>query len=396
MIPRYAPTYSYRDLFQSIRLCNHENIIETLRTRLSVLYNKKHVFIFDSARIALYALLKAYNRPGGVLMPAYTCIVVPEAVCYAGYQPQFVDIDCRTLNVHPEILNKSISSHIKVVLVTHLLGVPADLDKNLDLLRQHDVLIVEDAAPAIGAEYHGKLVGQFGDAAIISFQSTKVISAETGGALLTNDDDLAAKIERLYSSNIAPRNNWHTFFKATARKIAMSAQIYPVIQAGYRALRHAKMYEVVPPHKEIPTSFIRSCSPFACSLFLVQLDRLDKNLKIRRRLAQIYKELLADHPGIQLPLTPESCSPSWIQFSILANDKWAFYQHMQRHKVDLSWTYRYSCADSYGLENFPNARYAAKAVLGFPTYPSLTDEQAQYICGVARKYKPSGKRSSLV
>ncbi len=312
MIPRYSPTYTYWDLFQSIRLCTHENVTETLSRRLSALYHKKHVFLFDSARIALYALLKAYNRPGGVLMPAYTCIVVPEAVCYAGYQPQFVDIDCSSLNVLPEILNKSISSHVKVVLITHLLGVPADLEKFLALLRQHDILIVEDAAPAIGAEYHGQLVGRFGDAAILSFQSTKVISAETGGALLTNDDDLAAKIERLLPSDNTPRNNWYAFFKASARKMAMSAPIYPVIQAGYRTLRHENMYEVVPPHTEIPPSFIRSCSPFSCSLFLVQLDRLSKNLNARRRLAQIYKESLADQPGIQLPLTPESCSPAWI------------------------------------------------------------------------------------
>jgi perosamine synthetase len=391
MIPRYAPTYTYQDLFQSIRLCNHENVSETLRARLSVLYHKKHVFLFDSARIALYALLKAYNRPGGVLMPAYTCIVVPEAVCYAGYQPQFIDIDYSSLNVFPENLIRSISSHIKVILITHLLGIPAEIEKFLTILRQHDVLIVEDAAPAIGAEYRGQLVGCFGDAAILSFQSMKVISAESGGALLTNDDDLAAKIDRLLPSASAIQKNWRTFFKAAARKMAMSAQLYPIIQAGYRTLRHENMYEIVAAHSNIPPSFLRSCSPFSCSLFLVQLDRLGENLKRRRRLAQIYTESLADHPGFHLPLIPENCLPAWIQFSLLADDKQAFYQHMQRYKVDLSWTYRYSCAESYGLKNFPNAHHAANTVLGLPTYPSLTDEQAQYICEAARNYKPSGE-----
>jgi dTDP-4-amino-4,6-dideoxygalactose transaminase len=117
------------------------------------------------------------------------------------------------------------------------------------------------------------------------------------------------------------------------------------------------------------------------------MKRLRWNLSRRRKLGQIYaKELSNSNPNFSICNIQNNCSPSWIQFPILVNDKSAFYKYMQQKGVDLSWTYRYSCAVSYEEEGFPNAERAAKTVLGLPTYPSLTDEQAYMICEIAKKY----------
>jgi dTDP-4-amino-4,6-dideoxygalactose transaminase len=389
MIPRYAPTYTYSDLLRSLSRCFQGNINDNLRSRLARLYKVKHIFLVNSARVALFALLKAYNRPGGVLMPAYNCIVVPEAVQYAGYYPVFADIDYSSLSMTTDAMMKSISSDITVILATHLFGIPCDVDEILRIAQQNEVLIVEDAAPAVGAKFGGQLVGSFSDAAVISFQSTKVISGETGGALLTNDDELAHKVDCVLQAAIAPEDCWRSFAKSVARKVVTSSWVYPATQLGYRILRDERMYEIVAPHTELPSSFLALCSSFSSALVLIQLDRLDWNLSRRRKLSQIYQDELSEHPRLILPFIPENCSPAWIQFPILVDDRRAFYKHMQRNGVDLSWTYRYSCADSFGLDGFPNAQKAAKTVLGLPTYPSLTDEHAQYICNVARKY-PAG------
>jgi perosamine synthetase len=389
MIPRYAPTYTYSDLLRSLSRCFRTDIDENLRSRLATLYKIKHVFLLGSAREALYVLLRAYNRPGGVVMPAYNCIVVPEAVCFAGYYPVFVDIDYRSLSMTADALKKSMSSDISVVLATHLFGIPCDVGEIMGALQGQDVLIVEDAAPALGAEFRGALVGSLGIAAIISFQSTKAISGETGGALLTNNDELADKVERLLQAAIIPDGHLRTFAKAFARKTVTNPWIYSATHFGYRILRDERMFEVVAPHNETPPNFLTLCSRFSGALVLRQLDRLNWNLRRRRKLAQIYQDELSKHPGLTLPILPVGCSPSWIQFPIHVEDKKAFYRHMQRNRVDLTWTYRYSCADSYSLDGFPNAQRAAKTVLGLPTYPSLTDEHAQYICDVAREY-PAG------
>lgn len=391
MIPRYAPTYTYSDVLRSLSGCLLGDVVDDLRCRLARLYKVKHVFLFGGARVALYALLRAYDRPGGVLGPAYNCWAVPEAVLHAGYSPVFADIDYNSLNMTASTVEQSISPDTTVVLITHQFGIPCDVDEILRVSRRYGILVVEDAAAAIGAKFRGRLVGSFGDATLISFKITKVISGGVGGALLTDNDELAYKVDRLLQAATAPESYCRSLAKTVAWKIATSSWLYPATLFGYRALRGERMFEVVAPPTEIPASFLTPCSRFLAALVLMQLDRLDWNLSRRRRLAQIYREELSGHSGLTLPAVPEDCSPAWTQFPLLVNDKRAFYKHMQRNRIDLSWTHRYSCADSLGLNGFPNTQRAAQTLLGLPTYPSLPDERARYICAVAKEY-PSAMR----
>ena len=384
MIPRYSPTYSYQDLYRSIQ--KKGTASDNLCDRLAEQYKVKHVFLTRTARVALYLILKAYNRPGGVLLPAYNCIVVPEAVSFAGYSPVFVDIDYCSLNVSAERIEKALTPDVTVVLATHLFGVPCDLDGIGRILRKKDVLFIEDAAPALGAKYCGKLVGSFGDAAIISFQATKVISAETGGALLTNDDQLAEKISRIMNEAAVPGRDFSELVMAVGRRTATIPLLYGVAQFAYRHLRNEQMYEIVEPEREIPAHFLAHCSRFNAALTLTQLERLDWNVCRRKEIARIYQETLANHQKLMIPVIPAGSEPAWIQFQLIADDKWAFYKHMQRRGIDIAWTYRYSCADSYHEIGFDNAQLAAKTVVGLPIYPSLSDQDAHRIAKVAKMY----------
>ena len=378
MIPRFAPTYMYPDLLKGVSRSLPANVDGELRSRLAAMHNVAHVFLVDSARVALYVLLKAYNRPGGVLLPAYNCIVVPEAVRFAGYEPVFVDIDRASLNMTPGALAKRISEGISVVLATHLFGIPCDVEEIRRAVRGYDVLVIEDAAPALGAELRGRLVGDAADAAIISFQSTKVISGEGGGALLTNNDDLAAKVRRILQTAFTPQGLLPVFLKSFGRKAASCPPVYAAAQRCYRILRDEQMYELVQPHTEAPSRYLRLCSKYSAYLVLRQLENMSWNLARRRKIAQIYQEELHGLP-LRLPVFPDGASPAWIQYPIQVDDKESVYRHMQKKGVDLTWTYRYSCAESYGLNGFVNAHEAAKTVLGLPTYPSLTDDQARFI-----------------
>ena len=386
MIPRYAPTYTVKDLLNGLKLSSDPDIENELSTRLKSLYNAKYAFLFGSGKEALYAVLKAYNRPGRVLIPAYNCIVVPEAIQFAGYTPAFIDIDLQSLNVTAESVKKGITPDVQAVFLIHLFGIPCNINGILEVLHQKNILIVEDAAPAMGAEYEGQLVGCFGDATVISFQSTKVISGEVGGALLTNNPELASKIENLLHEAVAPGNTWKVFSKALARKIVTSQSVYGLAQFGYRSLRGEKMYEIVTPKVRKPNGYFSRCSPMACALAFLQLDRLKWNLVRRRSLALIYQNELSKNKKLSLPTIPDICNPAWIQFPILVEDKLAFYKHMQRNHIDVTWTYRYSCADSYGLEGFPNSLHAAKTIIGLPTNPYITDKQAMEICRVANQF----------
>jgi perosamine synthetase len=386
MIPRYDPTYHYSDLWGALQDCLSEKNDDVLHEQLRDMYNVKHVFTFESARVALFTLLKAFDHPGGVLMPAYNCIVVPEAVTFAGYQPEFADIDLQFLNMTAKTIEAALSPNTTVILATHLFGIPCDVDEVLSIGRRKGLLVVEDAAPAIGSRFKDQLIGTFGDATIISFQAVKVISAENGGALLTNSDELANKVENLLSQMKPVKKHWVLFAKSVSRKLSFHRWIYPIIKEGYKILYPEEMFEIVKPLTEVPEEFFSACPCFSSLLISRQFTRLSWNVEKRVKLAQIYMKELSGHPNITLPVI-HNCSPAWIQFPIIVKDKAGFYNYMQHNGVDLSWTYRYSCAESYGFAaQCPNTQIAAKTVLGLPTYPSLSESAAQYIASVAKRY----------
>ncbi len=387
MLARNAPTYSYEDLVYALHSSAKDSARNQLCSRIRALYGVSNVFLLESAREALRLLLMAYNRPGGVLMSAYTCIVVPQAVYRAGYYPVFADINRRTLNVSIDTIRESSSERVTVALATHLFGIPCSVADFKNVFGNKDVLMVEDAAPALGAEFEGQILGQRSDATILSFHSTKVISGEGGGALLTNDDGLAGKIRLVLETSGTNQTAGMPAVRALARKTLSLRRIYPITHLGYRMLKHEKMFEVAPSDgKRARTSF-RLCPDTSALLVLRQLDRLSSNLKRRQSLARIYQKELSNRCDLTLIEPLPASAPAWIQYPVWAENKWGFYKHMQSRGIDLSWSYRYSCPESYGLRNFPNSHQAAESVVGLPTYPSLTEDQARQICQAARCWR---------
>jgi lipopolysaccharide/colanic/teichoic acid biosynthesis glycosyltransferase/dTDP-4-amino-4,6-dideoxygalactose transaminase len=276
---------------------------------------------------------------------------------------------------------------VGVVLATHVLGIPCDAESLAHVARKHGALLVEDAAPALGARWRGRLVGTFGDAAIVSFQSTKVISGEAGGALLTSDDGLAGRIQGVLGIPVAAGGA--PLATAAARTLATRTWAYGATHLAYRLLAGERMFEVVRPSEEMPARYLARCPRSASALVLRQLDRLEWNVGRRRAIASAYQEALAGVPGVAPVVVPSPAAPAWIQYPVRASDKAAFYAHMRRHGVDVTWTYRYSCADSYGVE-CPEAREAAMSMLGLPTYPSLTDADVRRVCRAMRAYGGGG------
>jgi dTDP-4-amino-4,6-dideoxygalactose transaminase len=286
----------------------------------------------------------------------------------------------------PESVKQHINNNVSVVLATHLFGIPCQVDELIHIAKLSNILIVEDAAPALGARFQGLPVGSMGDAAIISFHSSKVISGESGGALVINNDSLAAKVKDL----IEPHNNsiksWIEFPSCLVRKTITNRHLYSITHFIYRQLREELMYEIINPNIQVPNNFLRLCSTFSKRLVEIQFEYLEENLTRRRKIAQIYRERLSKLPFILTPEIPKDVEPAWIQYPIMIDNKHSFYKHMQQHNIDVTWTYRYSCSESFGHTGFPNTHRAAKSVLGLPTYPALNDEDAHYICSIAEKY----------
>jgi dTDP-4-amino-4,6-dideoxygalactose transaminase len=379
MLPRYKPTYSSSDILEALMLTVSEMDVEgALRSALADIYQIKHVFLFSMAREALSTLLVAYNKPGDVLVPAYNCIAVPEAIRFAGYNPSFVDIDLRTLNFQLNELAKKVDSKSRAVLITHQFGIPSEINSLLELCDKHNLLAIEDAAPAFGAGYYNQWVGTYGDAAILSFEKTKVFSGMGGGVLLTNDDELAGRVERNLALLLNPNPILEDFMKSLVHTVSARERLHSGFLLLYRLIKKETLYEIASVNKV--ARHPRRMSKFQAGLVLVQLKRRTQILRRKRKIAGYYSERLISDTRCVLPSVPVGASPAWSQFPIMVEDKEATFWKMRSLGVDLNWNYKYSCPESYGIGGFPNSHIAARSVLGLPIYPSLQEKELAEVC----------------
>jgi dTDP-4-amino-4,6-dideoxygalactose transaminase len=161
----------------------------------------------NSGTSALHlALLSLGIGPGDeVIVPSFTFAATANSVALTGAKPVFVDIDPKTYNINPSLIESAISKRTKAIQVVHLYGLPADMSKILEIARKHNLLIVEDAAQAHLAEIFGQRVGTFGDAAAFSFYPTKNMTSGEGGMIVFKDSDLARTSRLLRNQGMEKR-----------------------------------------------------------------------------------------------------------------------------------------------------------------------------------------------
>lgn len=174
--------------------------------KLREYFKIKHAYVLDSGRSALYYALKSLGakEDDEVLVQAYTCVVMINAIKFTGAKPIFIDVD-NNFNINPASLEKRLSSKSKVLIIQHTFGQPAELNRLLEIAKKNNLKIIEDCAHSLGARYGGKLIGTFGHIGMLSFGSDKIISCARGGALITDSDEAGDKIKNLISRLPRPK-----------------------------------------------------------------------------------------------------------------------------------------------------------------------------------------------
>ena len=148
-----------------------------------------------TAALEMAALLADLEPGDEVIMPSFTFVSTANAVVLRGAVPVFVDIDPETLNIAPSAVAEAVTPLTRAIFAVHYAGFPADMDALSDIARAHDLLLVEDAAQALGSRYKGRLAGSLGDLGAFSFHETKNIISGEGGALTVNRPDLVSRAE---------------------------------------------------------------------------------------------------------------------------------------------------------------------------------------------------------
>ncbi len=216
-----------------------------------------------------------------VIVPDVTWVASANAVMYVGATPIFADIDINTWTLDPASFESKITQRTKAVIPVHLYGHPAQMDKIMEIARKHKLLVLEDAAPSIGAEVNGQKAGTFGDVAAFSFQGAKLLVTGEGGMIVTNNDEI---YERIYAIWDQGRDPQRTFW---------------INQLGWK-------YKI---------------SNIQAAIGLGQIERAEEQIEAKRRIFSWYQEGLKGLPNIELNHeAPWARSIYWMSSIFLHED----------------------------------------------------------------------------
>lgn len=186
--------------------------IQKFEAEFAAFCGVKHAIAVSNGTVAIHlALVAARVGPGDeVIVPALTFVATAAAVRHAGAEPVFVDSEPEIGTMDPRAVEKAMSPKTKAILPVHLYGHPADMDPILEIARARKLVVIEDAAEAHGAKYKGRVVGSMGQMGTYSFYGNKILTTGEGGAVVTNDDAIAARLRFLKDHAMDPkRRYWH-------------------------------------------------------------------------------------------------------------------------------------------------------------------------------------------
>ncbi|AFJ01912.1 DegT/DnrJ/EryC1/StrS aminotransferase [Methylophaga frappieri] len=182
------------DIFESKWLSNNGPLVQQLEQRIAQHHRVKHCVAMSNGTVALEIAIRALELKGEVIIPSYTFIATAHALHWQAITPVFADIDAGTHCLDPESVRKMITPNTSGIIGVHLWGHAAPVEELQNIADEHNLKLMFDAAHAFGNSHKGKIMGNFGEAEVLSFHATKLFNTFEGGAVLTNNDELAKKM----------------------------------------------------------------------------------------------------------------------------------------------------------------------------------------------------------
>jgi dTDP-4-amino-4,6-dideoxygalactose transaminase len=302
-----------------------------------------HGVALASGTDALILALRACGVSAGdeVILPPFTFVATGSAVSALGAKPVFADIHPTTYNVDPAEIERRVTPRTRAIVVVHLYGLAADLDRIVAFARSRNLPVIEDNAQAIGAAYKGRPTGSLGDVACLSFYPTKNLGAYgDAGMVVTKSEKLAARIRTL-------RNHGQT-------------EKYISSEPGW----NSRLDEL------------------QAAILLVKLEHLAEWQSARQFHAAEYTRQLSQIPGVMPPMAPEGYEHVFHQYTIRVEKRDELHRALGEKKIGSAVYYPVPlhlqpiyASLGHKMGDFPHAERAAKEVLSLPMFPELRSEQ---------------------
>ena len=332
--------------------------ITKFENELAEFIGKKYAVVFNSGTSALHAMLLAYGikEKDEVIVPSFTFIATANAPIIVRAKPVFADIEEETYGLDVNSVKKKITKKTKAIMPIHYAGCACSHIYELkELAEKKDILFFEDAAQSLGAKIDNKKVGLFGNAAMFSFCQDKMITTGEGGVVVTDDLDSYEEMKLLVSHGRADDKNYFS-----------SSSVGNYIRLGYN-FRMASMN---------------------AALGLSQLKKIDYIIKKRRENAHLYTNFLKEKQGIKTPEPSKRFFHVFQKYTIEVEEK---RDELQKFLSENNIVTKAYFGTPVHLTNFyrtvfgykdgflPETEKKAKKVLSIPMFPSLKNEEIEYI-----------------
>jgi dTDP-4-amino-4,6-dideoxygalactose transaminase len=191
------------EMFDQHRLSNNGPFVRELEEKLAAFLGVKHCIAMCNATIALESTARALGLQGEVIVPSFTFVASAHALQWQEITPIFCDVDPFTHNIDPSKIESLLTPRTSGILGVHVWGRACDVESLREIARQHNLKLMFDAAHAFACTHQGQMIGGFGDAEVFSFHATKFFNSFEGGAVTTNDDDLAKRLRGMRNFGFA-------------------------------------------------------------------------------------------------------------------------------------------------------------------------------------------------
>jgi len=332
----------------------------------------KHAIAVNSCTAGLHLALDVLGIGEGdeVITTPLTFAATANVIIHRRARPVFVDVDRETQNIDPNRVEDAITPRTKAIIPVHMAGRPCAMDAIMDLAKQHNLFVIEDAAHAVEAIYKGHKIGNIGHITAFSFYVTKNVCTGEGGMVTTNNDDWAEEI-RIKSLHGISKDAWK-------RYSAEGFQPYETLYPGYK-------YNMM---------------DIQAALGIHQLARVEENWRIRERYWQMYDEAFADISGIITPskgLPPDSRHARHLYTILLDVDRLRitrnqFVEAMKAENIGTGIHFtalhlHKSYRETFGYKpgDFPNAEWIGERTVSLPLSPKLTESDVSDVIRAVKR-----------
>jgi dTDP-4-amino-4,6-dideoxygalactose transaminase len=409
-IPRGAPYSCFQDILKQFPklIKNKEEKKETIRlfeNSFSGYMGANYAITFPYARVALYFILKAFNFPAKteIITAPVTISDIINMIVLNNLKPVFADLGYNTANLDPDEIEKNITSKTRAILITHLNGVPSDMESILNIAKKHNLIVLEDASQSIGAKYQGGNIGLLGDVGFFSTSTLKPLSTFVGAMVVTNNSQLAQRL-KVYSSNL-PEKNTIPLFLPTLREAFLSIitnryifscltfYLIKIISfLSISSLDHLQHLEVskVKRRLAVPGDLFISFTAYQAEVGLAVFKKLERDMK---KISSLGRLLYSESVRLSIPglvKIPAGSSPTFWRFPLWVENPKKIRKYLLNKYIDTTISNLDCCSRNPIFKEFnkytPEAFKFMDNVIFLPIHPAMEFEDVRYMAKAVKEY----------